>query len=71
MIRVIKSSVATISTLNDFVLKRQVADHHLNPGDVMLFASVGPALKSMLWFIDHENESKLSYALVVQLKQNE
>ena len=38
------SSVATIPTLFDMVKKGQVIDHHLNPGDVILFASVGAGM---------------------------
>ncbi|MBK9570494.1 MAG: ketoacyl-ACP synthase III [Chitinophagaceae bacterium] len=38
------SSVATIPTLFDMVKKGQVIDHSLNPGDVILFASVGAGM---------------------------
>ena len=38
------SSVATIPTLFDLVRKEQVADHRLEPGDVILFASVGAGM---------------------------
>jgi 3-oxoacyl-[acyl-carrier-protein] synthase-3 len=38
------SSVATIPTLFDMVKKGQVIDHNLNPGDVILFASVGAGM---------------------------
>ena len=38
------SSVATIPTLYDLVRKGQVKDHELNPGDVILFASVGAGM---------------------------
>lgn len=38
------SSVATIPTLYDLVLKNQVEAHHLKPGDVILFASVGAGM---------------------------
>ncbi len=38
------SSVATIPTLLDLVLKNQVADHHLSSGDIILFASVGAGM---------------------------
>ena len=38
------SSVATIPTLYDLVLKNQVGTHHLSPGDVLLFASVGAGM---------------------------
>jgi 3-oxoacyl-[acyl-carrier-protein] synthase III len=38
------SSVATIPTLYDLVIKNQVEGHHLSPGDVILFASVGAGM---------------------------
>jgi 3-oxoacyl-[acyl-carrier-protein] synthase-3 len=38
------SSVATIPTLYDLVLKNQLEIHHLSPGDVILFASVGAGM---------------------------
>jgi 3-oxoacyl-[acyl-carrier-protein] synthase-3 len=38
------SSVATIPTLYDLVRKQQVTSHDLNPGDVILFASVGAGM---------------------------
>ena len=38
------SSVATIPTLYDLVLKGQVENQGLNPGDVILFASVGAGM---------------------------
>ena len=38
------SSVATIPTLYDLVLKNKVEAHHLIPGDVVLFASVGAGM---------------------------
>ena len=38
------SSVATIPTLYDLVIKNQVEAHHLSPGDVLLFASVGAGM---------------------------
>jgi len=38
------SSVATIPTLYDLVLKGQVQDHALHAGDVILFASVGAGM---------------------------
>ncbi len=38
------SSVATIPTLYDLVLKNQVGTHHLSPGDTLLFASVGAGM---------------------------
>ena len=38
------SSVATIPTLYDLVLKTQLGSHQLSPGDVLLFASVGAGM---------------------------
>lgn len=38
------SSVATVPTLYDLVRKGKVDDHNLNPGDVILFASVGAGM---------------------------
>jgi 3-oxoacyl-[acyl-carrier-protein] synthase-3 len=38
------SSVATIPTLYDLVKKRQIEEHELMPGDVILFASVGAGM---------------------------
>jgi 3-oxoacyl-[acyl-carrier-protein] synthase III len=38
------SSVATIPTLYDLVLKNQLETHHLSSGDVILFASVGAGM---------------------------
>ena len=38
------SSVATVPTLYDLVLKKQVAHHALEPGDVIMFASVGAGM---------------------------
>ena len=38
------SSVATIPTLYDLVRKGKVEDQHLNPGDVIMFASVGAGM---------------------------
>lgn len=38
------SSVATVPTLYDLVLKEQVEHHQLSPGDVILFASVGAGM---------------------------
>ncbi|MEK7226447.1 MAG: 3-oxoacyl-[acyl-carrier-protein] synthase III C-terminal domain-containing protein, partial [Bacteroidota bacterium] len=38
------SSVATIPTLYDLVLKNKVGTHHLSPGDTLLFASVGAGM---------------------------
>ncbi len=38
------SSVATIPTLYDLLMKDQLEDQHLNKGDVLLFASVGAGM---------------------------
>ena len=38
------SSVATVPTLYDLVRKNKVPGHHLAPGDVILFASVGAGM---------------------------
>lgn len=38
------SSVATVPTLYDLVLKGQFEEHHLNKGDIILFASVGAGM---------------------------
>jgi 3-oxoacyl-[acyl-carrier-protein] synthase III len=38
------SSVATIPTLFDMVKKNQLDDHQLEPGDIVLFASVGAGM---------------------------
>jgi 3-oxoacyl-[acyl-carrier-protein] synthase-3 len=38
------SSVATIPTLFDMVRKAMLPGHHLNPGDILLFASVGAGM---------------------------
>lgn len=38
------SSVATIPTLFDLVRKGQITDHHLNDGDLIMFASVGAGM---------------------------
>jgi 3-oxoacyl-[acyl-carrier-protein] synthase-3 len=38
------SSVATIPTLYDLVCKNQLEDHAMEPGDVVLFASVGAGM---------------------------
>jgi len=38
------SSVATIPTLYDLMLKGQLPDQELNKGDVVLFASVGAGM---------------------------
>lgn len=38
------SSVATIPTLYDLVLKRKLPEHEIIPGDIILFASVGAGM---------------------------
>ena len=38
------SSVATIPTLYDLVKRRNLDEHELSPGDVILFASVGAGM---------------------------
>lgn len=38
------SSVATVPTLYDLVRKGQIEDHHLEKGDIILFASVGAGM---------------------------
>jgi 3-oxoacyl-[acyl-carrier-protein] synthase-3 len=38
------SSVATVPTLYDLVLRRKLDDHQVNPGDVVIFASVGAGM---------------------------
>ncbi len=38
------SSVATVPTLYDMVLKDQIPDHHIEKGDILLFASVGAGM---------------------------
>jgi 3-oxoacyl-[acyl-carrier-protein] synthase III len=38
------SSVATIPTLFDLVVKKQLSPHYLLPGDIILFASVGAGM---------------------------
>ena len=38
------SSVATIPTLLDLVRKNKMPDHQLEPGDIILFASVGAGM---------------------------
>jgi 3-oxoacyl-[acyl-carrier-protein] synthase-3 len=38
------SSVATVPTLLDLVLKNKIEHHHVNPGDVILLASVGAGM---------------------------
>jgi 3-oxoacyl-[acyl-carrier-protein] synthase-3 len=38
------SSVATIPTLYDLVIKNQMPEHKLEKGDIVLFASVGAGM---------------------------
>lgn len=38
------SSVATVPTLYDMILKGIIGDHEINPGDILLFASVGAGM---------------------------
>jgi 3-oxoacyl-[acyl-carrier-protein] synthase-3 len=38
------SSVATIPTLYDLVIKNQMSKHHIKQGDILLFASVGAGM---------------------------
>ena len=38
------SSVATVPTLFDLVRRNELDDHHLEKGDVVLFASVGAGM---------------------------
>lgn len=38
------SSVATVPTLYDLVLKRELDDHEVHPGDIVMFASVGAGM---------------------------
>jgi len=38
------SSVATVPTLYDLVIKDKMSDHHLSEGDIVLFASVGAGM---------------------------
>ena len=38
------SSLATVPTLYDMVLKNRLSGHQLHPGDVILFASVGAGM---------------------------
>jgi 3-oxoacyl-[acyl-carrier-protein] synthase III len=38
------SSVATVPTLYDLVIKNKVTGHELKPGDIILFASVGAGM---------------------------
>lgn len=38
------SSVATIPTLLDLIMKNQLPNHQINEGDVVVFASVGAGM---------------------------
>ena len=38
------SSVATVPTLYDMILNRKIHNHEINPGDILLFASVGAGM---------------------------
>ncbi len=38
------SSVATIPTLYDLLVKGQLEQHHIQEGDIILFASVGAGM---------------------------
>ena len=38
------SSVATVPTLLDLILKHKLEDHEINDGDAILFASVGAGM---------------------------
>jgi 3-oxoacyl-[acyl-carrier-protein] synthase-3 len=38
------SSVATIPTLYDLILQNKIENHHINKGDVIIFASVGAGM---------------------------
>lgn len=38
------SSVATIPTLYNMILKGQIENHHISPGDLLMFASVGAGM---------------------------
>lgn len=38
------SSVATVPTLYDMVINNQIKNHHLNKGDIIMFASVGAGM---------------------------
>ncbi len=38
------SSVATVPTLYDLITKNQLADHEINKGDIIMFASVGAGM---------------------------
>jgi 3-oxoacyl-[acyl-carrier-protein] synthase-3 len=38
------SSVATVPTLLDLIVKKKLAGHAIEPGDILLFASVGAGM---------------------------
>jgi 3-oxoacyl-[acyl-carrier-protein] synthase III len=38
------SSVATIPTLYDLIIKKELENHHMNEGDIIIFASVGAGM---------------------------
>jgi 3-oxoacyl-[acyl-carrier-protein] synthase-3 len=38
------SSVATIPTLYDLIMKKQLGEHEIKPGDHIMFASVGAGM---------------------------
>jgi 3-oxoacyl-[acyl-carrier-protein] synthase III len=38
------SSVATVPTLYDMILKQQLPGHEINQGDMLIFASVGAGM---------------------------
>ncbi len=38
------SSVATVPTLLDLILKDQLKPHQIKPGDILVFASVGAGM---------------------------
>jgi len=38
------SSVATVPTMLDLILKGEMPDHRIEPGDIVLFASVGAGM---------------------------
>ena len=45
------SSVATIPTMLDLIVKGKLDDHELNAGDKVIFASVGQECISMQWYM--------------------
>ena len=38
------SSVATVPTLYDLILNNQIENHEINPGDIIILASVGAGM---------------------------